>query len=146
MIEKKFIIPILLYLYNIIMSAFSLLMFLYSLLNKHNIKYNQRTLKTQQIKNFNSKLIWIHGASLGEIKSIATLLKELQVQYPTYQILITSNTTTSQNLLSKDFTNIIYQFLPYDCKFLVKKFLKIYNPSLAIFLEQDFFPIFLHSL
>ncbi len=144
--KTKIFIYLCLSLYNLIMSIFSFCIFIYSLFNTNNTKYDQRLLKQYKKSKSKEQIIWIHGSSIGEIKSIHKLVENIQNMYPNYQILITSNTYTSQQILCQNFSNIMYQFLPYDCKFLVNKFLQIYNPSLAIFVEQDLFPMFLYSL
>ena len=47
------------------------------------------------------KLIWFHGASVGEFQSIVPLLEKLAKSKKISQILITSNTLSSSKLISK---------------------------------------------
>ena len=47
------------------------------------------------------KLIWFHGASVGEFQSIVPLLEKLEKSKKISQILITSNTLSSSKIISK---------------------------------------------
>jgi 3-deoxy-D-manno-octulosonic-acid transferase len=88
--------------------------------------------------------IWIHGASVGEVLSVESLIGEIIKTHPNYKILITSHTQTSKEIIEKRFKGLAkHHFLCLDSGFLVKKFIKLYKPKLVLWLEQDFLPIHL---
>ena len=69
-------------------------------------------------------MIWFHGASVGEISSIIPLVFKLEENKKIDQILITSSTLSSANVLKKfKFKKTIHQFFPIACNFISKKFL-----------------------
>ena len=92
-------------------------------------------------KKIKKKLIWFHGASVGEISSIIPLVFKLEKNNDIDQILITSSTLSSSNILSKfKFKKTVHQFFPIDTNNLSKKFLNHWKPSLAIFIDSEIWP------
>ena len=91
----------------------------------------------------NGKLIWFHGASVGELQSIVPLLEKLNKDKTIKQILITSNTLSSSKVLNKyNFKKVIHQFFPIDTNYLSKRFLDYWKPSVAIFIDSEIWPNF----
>ena len=87
------------------------------------------------------KLIWFHGASVGEILSIIPLIKNYEKNKLISQILITSSTLSSSKILTKfKFKKTIHQFYPIDHIFFTKKFIDFWKPNLAIFVESEIWP------
>ena len=87
------------------------------------------------------KLIWFHGSSVGEIMSIIPIIHYYEHSKSIDQILITSSTLSSSNILKKyKFKKTIHQFFPIDFLFITKKFLKYWKPSIAIFIESEIWP------
>ena len=98
-------------------------------------------------KRGNGKLIWFHGASVGEIISIIPLIEKLEKNHEIKKILITTSTlSSSQIILKYNFKKTIHQFFPIDSNFLVDKFLSYWKPSLAIFIESEIWPNMIMSL
>jgi 3-deoxy-D-manno-octulosonic-acid transferase len=84
-------------------------------------------------------LVWIHGASVGEILAAAALVEKLRNL--NFRILLTSGTTTSAAIVAKRFpADIIHQYVPYDSPRYVARFLDHWRPSLALFIESDLWP------
>ncbi len=93
------------------------------------------------IKRKKGKVIWFHGASVGEIQSIIPLLEKLQKNKNVSQILITSNTLSSLKIISTiKLKKIVHQFFPIDVKFISKKFLNYWKPSAAFFIDSEIWP------
>jgi 3-deoxy-D-manno-octulosonic-acid transferase len=84
-------------------------------------------------------LIWIHGASVGEVLAAAALIEKLRAL--NIRILLTSGTVTSAAIVAKRFpADIIHQYVPYDSPRYVARFLDHWKPSLALFIESDLWP------
>ena len=92
-------------------------------------------------KRARGKLIWFHGASIGEILSIIPLVKNYEKNRSIDQILITSSTLSSSKVLKKyNFKKTVHQFYPIDHIYFTNKFLKYWKPNLAIFIESEIWP------
>jgi 3-deoxy-D-manno-octulosonic-acid transferase len=84
-------------------------------------------------------LVWIHGASVGEVLAAAALIEKLRAL--NIRILLTSGTVTSAAIVAKRFpADIIHQYVPYDSPRYVARFLDHWRPSLALFVESDLWP------
>src|ERR1700760_1636732 len=84
-------------------------------------------------------LVWIHGASVGEVLAAAALIERLRAL--NLRILLTSGTVTSAAIVAKRFPpDIIHQYVPYDSPRYVARFLDHWKPSLALFIESDLWP------
>jgi len=92
-------------------------------------------------KKINGKLIWIHGASVGEILSVIPIVEKLEKNKKIKQILITSNTLSSSKVLSDlKLKKTIHQFFPIDTQYNCNKFLNYWRPSVAIFVDSEIWP------
>src|SRR6266568_9194134 len=84
-------------------------------------------------------LVWIHGASVGEVLAAAALIERLRALE--LRILLTSGTVTSAAIAAKRFpSDVIHQYVPYDSPRYVTRFLDHWRPSLALFIESDLWP------
>ena len=98
-------------------------------------------------KRIEGKLIWFHGASVGEILSIIPLVKIYEKNKSISQILITSSTLSSSRVLKKfNFKKTMHQFYPIDHVFFTNRFLKFWKPHLAIFIESEIWPCMFRDL
>ena len=93
------------------------------------------------------KLIWFHGASVGELQSIVPLLEKLDKDFKIKQILVTSNTLSSSKVLSNlKLKKTIHQFYPIDTNLHSQNFLKYWRPSMAIFLDSEIWPNMIYNI
>src|SRR5579864_8426449 len=84
-------------------------------------------------------LVWIHGASVGEVLAAAALIE--RVRALNIRILLTSGTVTSAAIVANRFPpDIIHQYVPLDSPRYVARFLDHWRPSLALFIESDLWP------
>ena len=92
-------------------------------------------------KKIEGKLIWFHGASVGEILSIIPIIEYYENDKSITQILITSSTLSSSKIIKKyKFKKTIHQFYPIDQSYFVNKFLNYWKPSIAIFIDSEIWP------
>lgn len=91
-------------------------------------------------------IIWMHCASLGEFEQGRPVLDGLLKQYPNYSILLTFFSPSGYEV-HKNYAGADYVFyLPMDSAGNASKFLKITNPSIAIFVKYEFWHYYLTQL
>ena len=93
------------------------------------------------------KLVWFHGASVGEIQSIIPLLEKLEKEKRISNILITTNTLSSSKVIKKlKLKKIIHQFFPIDLNLFTKKFINFWSPEVVFFIDSEIWPNMLINL
>ena len=134
-----------LFLYRIIINFIFLLspiIIIYRLIRKkEDYKWFKEKFCFFSKKNTDGKLIWFHGASVGELQSIVPLLEKFEKNKKIKKILVTSNTLSSSKVLKKlRFKKVIHQFFPIDTNFHSQKFLNYWKPSMAFFIDSEIWP------
>ena len=98
-------------------------------------------------KKKKGKLIWFHGASVGELLSIIPLVEKFENDKKIHQILITTSTISSAKVFQKfNFKKTFHQFFPIDTNYISKSFVNHWKPSLAIFVDSEIWPNMLFNL
>ena len=107
---------------------------------EHRSRYKEKFGYSSK-KRAKGKLIWFHGASVGEILSVIPLIKIYEKDKSISQILITSSTLSSSKILDQfKLKKTIHQFYPIDHFYITKKFLKYWKPDISIFIESEIWP------
>ena len=123
-----------------------ILIFVRKFLKKeHQTRYKEKIFSSNfniQRKKKDSKLLWFHAASIGELKSIVPIINELKKK-DNLEFLVTTVTLSSNNLVNKIFKNeekIHHRFFPIDSFFLMKKFLHSWNPAVIFLVDSEIWP------
>ena len=137
--------------YQIIISlilVISPLIIIYRIIkNKEDYKRFTEKFSFTSKKRTKGKLIWFHGASVGEIMSVIPLIKYYEKKKNINQILITSSTLSSSKIINKfKFKKTIHQFYPVDHFIFTNKFLNYWKPNIAIFIESEIWPCMFKNL
>ena len=84
------------------------------------------------------RLVWVHGASVGESLSALPLIGKLREDAT---VLVTSGTVTSAALLGQRLpAGVLHQFVPLDSPGAVARFLDHWRPDAGLFIESDLWP------
>jgi 3-deoxy-D-manno-octulosonic-acid transferase len=127
---------------------FSPLIILIRLIKKkeHPIRFKEKFTFFSK-KRREGNLIWLHGASVGELMSVIPLIEKLERKKDIKQILVTTSTLSSAKIFKKfKFKKTIHQFFPVDSNYLSKRFLTYWKPNLAIFIDSEIWPNMLTNL
>lgn len=84
------------------------------------------------------RLIWLHGASVGETMSILPLIARLVAHGP---VMLTTGTLTSAKLAESRLpAGAFHQFVPLDSPGAVARFLAHWRPDLGLLCESEIWP------
>lgn len=93
------------------------------------------------------KLIWMHGASVGESISMLPLIHRLLEIYPNAHIMVTTGTLTSAEVMGKRLPDrAFHQYLPIENPVFAARFLRHWRPDIALWFESEFWPAMLSSI
>jgi 3-deoxy-D-manno-octulosonic-acid transferase len=84
------------------------------------------------------RLVWVHGASVGESLSALPLIEKLLEKA---SVLVTSGTVASATMMSRRLPKgAVHQFVPLDTPGAVRRFLDHWRPDAGLFVESDLWP------
>ena len=109
------------------------------------IRYKEKILTSHfKVTNKkNSKLVWFHAASIGELKSIIPIINQLNLNHNRLKFLITTSTFSSGNIAQEEFKkidNVEHRYFPYDISFLIDKFLNLWSPDVIFLVDSEIWP------
>jgi 3-deoxy-D-manno-octulosonic-acid transferase len=86
-------------------------------------------------------LVWLHGVSVGESLSLLPLIAALRAARPSLNLLVTSGTLTSAEVLARRLpAGVIHQFAPIDAPGAAARFLDHWRPGAGLFVESELWP------
>ncbi len=129
------------WLYRLLSPLFIIIFVVRLFKGKEDPKRALERLGISKLKRPEGKLIWFHGASVGETINLLPLMKALKADNPELNILLTSGTRTSADLMKKRLPEgMMHQFVPLDLFPCVHLFINRWQPDLSVFMESEFWP------
>ncbi|MGE4158947.1 MAG: 3-deoxy-D-manno-octulosonic acid transferase [Planctomycetota bacterium] len=125
------------FLLGLVLLATSPLWGLWLLSKSHRRAHWIERLRRLQTGSFD---LWVHGASVGEILALETLLTGLRRERPTLRILVTVNTLAGRAAAKAKYPYCAVQLAPLDWGPILRRFMKGLNPKLHILSELDIWP------
>ena len=136
----------------------NLVRFLYPVLIKRYIEKRKKMGK-EDVKRFNERvgrptmkrpegrLVWLHGASVGESISMLPLINKLLEIYPDIHVMVTTGTTTSAEVMAKRLPErAFHQYLPIDNPVFTTRVVRHWQPTIALWFESEFWPAILSTI
>lgn len=90
--------------------------------------------------------LWLHAASVGEVRSLAVLVRQLH--RGGFRMLLTVGTPTGltqARLMYRDLAGVSLQAAAWDLPGAVRRFLRAVQPSAGVFVETELWPNLLHA-
>ncbi len=139
---KNFFQILIFIIYNILLSAIFLILFIplsiFLIVKKHNL--SKRLGLTKLNLNKDKKTIWFHCASMGELNVFYSIFHNIKKNYD-YNIVVTTTSITGYNkakTLYKEADAIT--LLPFDIPFLIIPFILRIKPDILILIETELWP------
>lgn len=139
----SFLYHILIHLYSIAVSVFSLFN------NKAKLWVDGRKDILQKIQstiNPSDEISWFHCASLGEYEQAKPVIEKLKHQYPKFKILVTFFSPSGYEIRKNDSLIDYVFYLPIDTKSNAKQFIEIIKPKMVFFVKYEFWFNYINQL
>jgi 3-deoxy-D-manno-octulosonic-acid transferase len=89
----------------------------------------------------NNRPLWIHAASVGEVKGVLPLLEALQHNHPDVPLVLTTLTSSGGQMAKARLPDgAVHCFLPIDWPGAVNRFLSAVSPRCALIMETELWP------
>jgi 3-deoxy-D-manno-octulosonic-acid transferase len=86
-------------------------------------------------------VIWFHAVSVGEAEAGFPLIRAIIRRFPDKPILVTTTTPTgSARVQAVLGDSVVHVYLPYDLPDAIARFLRCFQPSLAVIMETEIWP------
>ena len=95
----------------------------------------------------NGTRIWVHAASIGEVRAAGMLIDSLKVHQPPYNFLVTTMTVHGRDFARQHLgPEVACQLAPLDVPFSVNRSLALLAPDLYVCLETELWPLLIDTL
>ena len=109
-------------------------------------RFNER-IGRPKMKRPEGKLFWLHGASVGESVSMLPLINKILETYKDAHVMVTTGTVTSADVMQKRLPErAFHQFIPIDNPIFTTRFIRHWQPDVALWFESEFWPAVLSSI
>ena len=96
--------------------------------------------------DLNARYIWFHAASLGEFEQGRPVMEQLKKDNPKTKILLTFFSPSGYEIRKNYSGADVISYLPLDTKAAARRFVKLVNPSKAVFIKYEFWPNYILEL
>ncbi len=86
------------------------------------------------------KRIWFHAVSVGEMNLLKPILKQIEVQHPDWECVISSTSKTGRELGGKIFPNHIVFYCPLDFSGATNRAMMRIKPDILVLVELELWP------
>jgi 3-deoxy-D-manno-octulosonic-acid transferase len=91
-------------------------------------------------------VVWMHGASAGDLLSLEPVVLELKRQKPDCSVLLTTVTNSGMRLLEKGLAGVnTYGYAPYDLPWATARAIKKIKPDVLVLEYAEVWPALIHQ-
>jgi 3-deoxy-D-manno-octulosonic-acid transferase len=108
---------------------------------------NLEKISLTKIPKKSDKIILVHAVSVGEVMASRKFIEEIKSKFSDHQILITCSTQTGSQTIKNFFGNsVLHQYLPFDHKIFLGRFISYWQPEITFILETEIWPNLIDAL
>ncbi len=97
-------------------------------------------LQDEIVQNKNRKRVWVHSASVGEVRGVVPYVDMLLSSTLDLQLIFTTTSATGKEEVEKLYPDRFVSLLPLDLSSLMSRFMKKHQPDLVIINETEIWP------
>jgi len=86
------------------------------------------------------EVVWVHAVSVGEVMAATQLIRQLIAARPEWLIVISTTTSTGQQLARQRLPELPVFYLPLDFAFVVRRYLRVLRPKMLVLMESELWP------
>jgi len=90
--------------------------------------------------------LWIHAVSVGEVMAVSSFAQDLTQRFPDKRLVISTVTTTGQEMARKRFPDAVVLYAPLDFSGSVRRYLRMIKPQIYIAAETEIWPNIFYAL
>ncbi len=95
-------------------------------------------------RKFNQS-IWIHCASVGEVRSIKHLIKKIKKELPDLSIVISTTTATGKDMAEKELEPDLAMLLPIENSFAINMLIDMLQCKVVFIVDTELWPNFIYT-
>jgi 3-deoxy-D-manno-octulosonic-acid transferase len=92
------------------------------------------------LRSGNSRCLWLHAVSVGEVNLLAPILERWERLHPDWEIVITTTTQAGYHLALKRYAPRLVCYSPLDFTWAVRRAIRRLRPDLIVLAELELWP------
>ncbi|WP_051135333.1 3-deoxy-D-manno-octulosonic acid transferase [Limisalsivibrio acetivorans] len=84
--------------------------------------------------------VWFHCASVGEVRSLKTLISNLKDRFPETEIIISTTTATGKDIAEKELKPFASFLLPIENSFAIRHIIEYMNVRALVIVDTELWP------
>jgi 3-deoxy-D-manno-octulosonic-acid transferase len=129
--------------------SFPFLLLIVLMTGKHRQGLRERLGMYRKIprQDKNETRIWLHAASVGEVRAAGAIINALQGRLPQARFFLSTMTIHGKRVAAERLSPEVYCFLaPLDVPLVVDRVLDAVNPDIYVCIETEIWPLLIHKI